>query len=60
MYKESVLLSKEILEALNALLKDTYKIYLNEELEKQGYEVKENKDDSKLLELKEILKTLIG
>ena len=59
-YKESVLLSKEILEALNALLKDTYKIYLNEELEKQGYEVKENKDDSKLLELKEILRTLIG
>lgn len=58
-YKESSLLSKEILEALNALLKDEFKNQLNDELEKQGYEVKESKDKSELEELKSLLAKLL-
>lgn len=59
-YKESSLLSKEILEALNALVKDEFKLYLNEVLSEAGYEVKEIKDKSELLELKETIKALLG
>lgn len=59
-YKESSLLSKEILEALNALVKDEFKLYLNEVLSEAGYEVKEIKDKGELLELKETIKALLG
>lgn len=59
-YKESSILSKEILDALNAVLKEEFKIYLNAELVKSGYEVKEEKDNSEILELKEMIKKLIG
>lgn len=58
-YKESSILSKEILDGLNALLKEEYKNHLNNELEAQGYEVKEPKDKSKLLELTELIKRLL-
>lgn len=42
-YKESSILSKEILDALNALLKDEYKLHLNDELVKGGYEIKDKR-----------------
>ena len=50
---------KEILDALSAFLKDEYKLLLNDELAKQGYEVKEDKDKGELLELKEIIRDLV-
>lgn len=59
-YKESVNLSKELLDALNALLKDEFKLYLNDELSKNGYEVKEPKDKEELLELKELIKKILN
>ncbi|STP07717.1 hypothetical protein [Helicobacter fennelliae] len=59
-YKESSILSKEILDALNALLKDEYKLHLNDELVKGGYEIKETKGKEELLELKELIKKLVG
>lgn len=58
-YKESSLLPKEILDALSAFLKDEYKLLLNDELARQGYEVKEDKDKGELLELKEIIRDLV-
>ena len=51
-YKESSILTKEILEALNEVVKEEFKLALNDELEKNGYEVKEAKDKSKIEELK--------
>lgn len=51
-YKESSILSKEILEALNEVLKEEFKNALNDELEQNGYEVKEAKDKSEIEELK--------
>ena len=51
-YKESSILSKEILEALNEVVKEEFKLALNDELEKNGYEVKEAKDKSEIEELK--------
>ena len=59
-YKESSILSKEILDALNALLKDEYKLHLNDELVKGGYEIKETKGKEEILELKELIKKLVG
>ena len=44
--------AKEILEALNEVLKKEFKNALNEELEQNGYEVKEAKDKSEIEELK--------
>lgn len=58
--KESTLLSKEVLDALLSLLKEEYKFHLNDELAKEGYEVKEPKDKQELLELMEMIKKLVG
>ena len=58
-YKESSILSKEVLDGLNALLKDEYKDLLNAELAENGYEVKEPKDKSEITELKDLLKSLL-
>lgn len=58
-YKESSILSKEVLDGLNALLKDEYKDLLNAELVENGYEVKEPKDKSEITELKDLLKSLL-
>lgn len=41
------------------MCKENFKIYLNAELVKNGYEVKEQKDNSEILELKEVIKKLI-
>lgn len=54
-YRESSILSKEILEALNKVLKEEFKNALNDELEQNGYEVKEVKDKSEIEELKLVL-----
>lgn len=59
-YKESSILSKETLDALNMLLKEAYKLYLNDELNQSGYEVKESNDKEEVLELKEIIKQLVN
>lgn len=59
-YQGNILLSKELLNALASLLKDEYKFHLNDELIRQGYEVKEPKDKAELLKLKELIKSLIG
>lgn len=58
-YKESSILSKEVLDGLNALLKDEYKDLLNAELIENGYEIKEPKDKSEITELKDLLKSLL-
>lgn len=58
-FKESTLLSKEILDALLSLLKEEYKIHLNDELVKNGYEVKEPKNKQELLELMQMIKKLV-
>ena len=58
-YKESSILSKEILNALNALLKEEYKEILQDELNQNGYDVKEEKDNSEQLELQAEIKEFL-
>ena len=58
-YKESSILSKEVLNALNALLKEEYKEMLQDELNQNGYEIKEEKDNREQLELQAEIKELL-
>lgn len=58
-WKQNPFFAKEILDGLDALLKDEYKSLLIKELLEAGYEVKEPKDKSDITEFKEFIKTLL-
>lgn len=58
-WKQHPFFTKEVLDGLDALLKDEYKSLLTKELVEAGYEVKEPKDKSDITEFKEFLKSLL-
>lgn len=59
-FKEASILSKEVIEAINYLAKDTYKQELQEQKIQAGIiNEKEPKDDSEKLAMVDFLKTLL-
>lgn len=59
-FKEASILSKEVIEAINYLAKDTYKQELQEQkIQAKIINEKEPKDDSEKLAMVDFLKTLL-
>lgn len=58
-FKDSTLAGHEILKALDMLVKEEYKLMLNDALSKAGFEAKEPKDNSELESLMEMLKEVL-